>query len=88
MLEEFYDEGFSLPCMVTYHVENFVGDISLTVSNEAGEKTVVILDEYDAPIMRLLYEKEQLEAMRTMRAYRGIRQGLEQARTLAHYPRK
>ncbi|MDY4488160.1 MAG: hypothetical protein SPE18_08945 [Candidatus Limivicinus sp.] len=37
MLEEFYDEGFSLPCMVTYHVENFVGDISLTVSNEAGE---------------------------------------------------
>lgn len=37
MLEEFYDEGFSLPCMVTYHVENFVGDISLTVTNEAGE---------------------------------------------------
>ena len=33
---------------------------------QTGEKTVVILDEYDAPIMRLLYEKEQLEAMRTM----------------------
>ena len=31
-----------------------------------GEKVVVILDEYDAPAMRLLYDKEQLEAMRMM----------------------
>ena len=31
-----------------------------------GEKAVVILDEYDAPAMRLLYDKEQLEAMRMM----------------------
>lgn len=37
MLEEFYDEGFNLPTLVTYHVDNFVGDIRLTVSNEAGE---------------------------------------------------
>ena len=33
---------------------------------QTGEKVVVILDEYDAPAMRLLYEKEQLEAMRMM----------------------
>ena len=33
---------------------------------QTGNKVVVILDEYDAPIMRLLYEKEQLEAMRAM----------------------
>ncbi|MDO5130692.1 MAG: AAA family ATPase [Prevotellaceae bacterium] len=33
---------------------------------QTGNKVVVILDEYDAPVMRLLYEKEQLEAMRTM----------------------
>ncbi len=32
----------------------------------SGEKVVVILDEYDAAIMRLMYEPEQLEAMRTM----------------------
>ena len=31
-----------------------------------GEKVVVILDEYDSAIMRLMYEPEQLEAMRTM----------------------
>lgn len=37
MLEEFYDEGFSLPYMDTYHVENFVGDIAFTLTNEAGE---------------------------------------------------
>ena len=35
-------------------------------SAQAGEKVVVILDEYDAPVMRLLYDKEQLEAMRMM----------------------
>ncbi|MBQ0141245.1 MAG: AAA family ATPase [Prevotellaceae bacterium] len=33
---------------------------------QTGEKVVVILDEYDSPIMRLLYEKEQLEQMRSM----------------------
>ena len=35
-------------------------------NEQTGEKVVVILDEYDAPVMRLLYEKEQLEAMRAM----------------------
>ena len=34
---------------------------------QTGNKVVVILDEYDAPVMRLLYDKEQLEDMRTMR---------------------
>ena len=33
---------------------------------QTGEKAVVILDEYDAPVMRLLYDKEQLETMRMM----------------------
>ncbi len=33
---------------------------------QTGERTVVILDEYDAPAMRLLYDKEQLESMRMM----------------------
>ena len=33
---------------------------------QTGEKAVVILDEYDAPVMRLLYDKEQLEDMRMM----------------------
>ena len=33
---------------------------------QTGNKVVVILDEYDAPVMRLLYDKEQLEDMRTM----------------------
>ena len=33
---------------------------------QTGEKAVVILDEYDSAIMRLMYEPEQLEAMRTM----------------------
>ena len=33
---------------------------------QTGEKAVVILDEYDSAIMRLMYEQEQLEAMRTM----------------------
>lgn len=43
MLEEFYDEDFSLPAMVSYHVDNFVGDISFSLSNEAGE-TVELAD--------------------------------------------
>ena len=33
---------------------------------QTGEKVVVILDEYDSAIMQLMYEPEQLEAMRTM----------------------
>jgi len=35
-------------------------------AQQTGERVVVILDEYDAPIMRLLYEAEQLDAMRMM----------------------
>ena len=35
-------------------------------AKQTGDKVVVILDEYDSPIMRLMYEKEQLEAMRSM----------------------
>lgn len=33
---------------------------------QTGEKTVVILDEYDSPIMRLLGNPEQRDAMRSM----------------------
>ena len=33
---------------------------------QSGERVVVILDEYDSPIMRLMYEPENLAAMRTM----------------------
>ena len=32
----------------------------------AGEQVVVILDEYDAPVMRLLYDTKQMEEMRMM----------------------
>lgn len=35
-------------------------------AKQTGEKVVVILDEYDSPIMRLMYDKEQLDAMRSM----------------------
>lgn len=35
-------------------------------AKQTGEKVVVILDEYDSPIMRLLYDKTQLDAMRSM----------------------
>ena len=40
-------------------------DLIHNACNQIGEKVVIILDEYDAPIMRLLYD-EQIEAMRTM----------------------
>ncbi|MBQ0049349.1 MAG: AAA family ATPase, partial [Bacteroidales bacterium] len=40
-------------------------DLIHNANKQTGEKTVIILDEYDAPIMRLLYS-EELEAMRTM----------------------
>ncbi|MBQ0114587.1 MAG: AAA family ATPase [Bacteroidales bacterium] len=33
---------------------------------QTGEKAVIILDEYDSPIMRLLGKAEQLEAMRSL----------------------
>ena len=33
---------------------------------QTGEKVVVLIDEYDAPIMRLMYEKEKLVQMRDM----------------------
>lgn len=35
-------------------------------AKQTGEKVVVLLDEYDAAIMRLIYEPEQLDAMRTL----------------------
>jgi len=35
-------------------------------NERTGEKVVVILDEYDSAILRLMYEKEQLNDMRTM----------------------
>ena len=41
-------------------------DLIHNARKQAGEQVVVILDEYDAPIMRLLYETEQLEEMRMM----------------------
>lgn len=40
-------------------------DLIHNANKKTGEKAVVILDEYDAPIMRLLYS-EELDAMRTM----------------------
>ena len=33
---------------------------------QTGEKVVVIIDEYDAPIMRLLHQKERMEVIRSM----------------------
>ena len=33
---------------------------------KTGERVVVILDEYDAPVMRLLYDTDRLEEMRMM----------------------
>jgi len=35
-------------------------------AKQAGEKVVVILDEYDSAILRLMYEKDQLDDMRSM----------------------
>lgn len=40
-------------------------DLIHNAQNKTGEKVVVIIDEYDAPIMRLLYD-EELNAMRTL----------------------
>ena len=41
-------------------------DLIHNAAKQAGQKVVVILDEYDSPIMRLMYDKEQLDAMRSM----------------------
>lgn len=37
MLEEFYGDGFDLPYMVTYRVENFVGDIHFDLTDRDGQ---------------------------------------------------
>jgi len=41
-------------------------DLIHNAKKQTGEKVVVILDEYDAAIMRLMYEPKQLDEMRTM----------------------
>ena len=41
-------------------------DLIHNARKQTGEQVVVILDEYDAPVMRLLYDTEQLEEMRMM----------------------
>lgn len=41
-------------------------DLIHNAERQTGEKVVVILDEYDSPIMRLMYDKEQLDVMRSM----------------------
>ena len=41
-------------------------DLIHNAAKQTREKVVAILDEYDAPIMRLMYDKEQLDAMRSM----------------------
>ena len=35
-------------------------------AKQTGERVVVIFDEYDSAILRLMYDQEQLDAMRTM----------------------
>ena len=37
--------------------------LSIRQKKQTGENVVVILDDYDAAVMRLLYNKEQLEEM-------------------------
>ncbi|MBQ0080722.1 MAG: AAA family ATPase, partial [Alistipes sp.] len=41
-------------------------DLIHNVANKTKEKVVILIDEYDSPIMRLMYDAEQLEAMRSM----------------------
>ena len=41
-------------------------DLIHNANKQTDERVVVILDEYDAPVMRLLYDTEQLEEMRMM----------------------
>ena len=41
-------------------------DLIHQAKKQTGENVVVILDEYDAAVMRLLYDPEQLEEMRMM----------------------
>ena len=40
-------------------------DLIHNANKQTGKNAVVIFDEYDAPLMRLLYDREQLEAMRS-----------------------
>ncbi|MGN1229649.1 MAG: AAA family ATPase [Prevotella sp.] len=40
-------------------------DLIHNANKQTGKNVVAIFDEYDAPLMRLLYDKEQLEAMRS-----------------------
>ena len=37
ILREFYDDGFSLPYMVTYQVDSFVGQVELALTDEDGQ---------------------------------------------------
>lgn len=37
VLEGFYDEGFSLPYMVTYKIDSFVGDVEFETEDENGQ---------------------------------------------------
>ena len=41
-------------------------DLIHNANKQTGDRVVVILDEYDAAVMRLLYKTEQLEEMRMM----------------------
>lgn len=36
-LEEFYGEGFDLPYMVTYHVENYLGELKFELKDKDGQ---------------------------------------------------
>lgn len=60
-----YEEAYGRdPLSVTLNAR--FRDLIHNAANRTGEKVVVILDEYDSPIMRLMYEKEHLEQMRSM----------------------
>lgn len=41
-------------------------DLIHNACKKTGQKVVVLLDEYDAPIMRLMYEPKKLDLMRSM----------------------
>lgn len=41
-------------------------DLIHNAAKQCGENVVVLIDEYDSPIMRLLYEKDELTAMRSL----------------------
>ena len=60
-----YEEAYGRNPMESSPGARFRGLIH-RANEQTGEKVVVILDEYDAPVVRLLYDKEQLEDMRMM----------------------